>query len=587
MITLNGIWYYLSNSTTDMTKMDPLTDPKACTRDAALMSNLGLNLIYVDRLDPEQNHDDCFSIFNSVGIYVALVLRSKNLFVGATDVNNEYTTDLMKETFQWIDAVKDYENLLAVDVGNFPFFTVIDITKYADAQKLYRAFVRDTRDYIKHNAPRPILVGGSLENFETSRGPTRMTMNGSYEHLTCRIPNESTPSWAEYVGFRNLDSFEHGPRGGLNETIRKLSASMRNATTPTWMSAYASSRQNGKPKYEVYNETLVETAVLYNSSWDIVTPYGPMAGGARYEWTNVQLSEPLINWYITTMDSNGNMQLTENYDYLQSIFAQYNTDSWLSGNTVTGLAQIEPRECKPELILNKTSSIGSTRTLSLATDWALPTRPSGLDALITNGARGKRGQMVDVLITKVEYQIKNSKGEVTELALSPSKSEARITTSGPPLATGKSSSKLSTGAKAGIGVGAGVGGILAIAGGVLFLLHRRRRNNKAHIMDHTNGINGTNGANDTFAKDDKSYLKAELSAGPDVEARLSAEMPAGQTPKEVPGDTLIANEYPGMKARMDGPPVELPAVEIPQELPAQPSPAEEMRLLGHGNERRN
>lgn len=61
--------------------MDPLTDPTACTRDAALMKELGMNMIIVDSLDRAANHDDCFSIFNSVGIYVTLILNA-HLFDG-------------------------------------------------------------------------------------------------------------------------------------------------------------------------------------------------------------------------------------------------------------------------------------------------------------------------------------------------------------------------------------------------------------------------------------------------------------------------------------------------------------------------
>ena len=109
-------------------------------------------------------------------------------------------------------------------------------------------------------------------------------MNGSYEHLTCRISGEPAPSWAEYVAFENMDFYEHGPQGGLNRTLRNLGAQMRNSTTPTWMSRYSSSQQNGSPKYEVLNETLDETAVLYNQSWGVVAPYGRLAGGARFEW---------------------------------------------------------------------------------------------------------------------------------------------------------------------------------------------------------------------------------------------------------------------------------------------------------------
>ena len=185
--------------------------------------------------------------------------------------------------------------------------------------------------------------------------------------------------------------------------------------------------------------------------------------------------------------------------------------------------------------------------------------------------------MVDVLVTTLEYQIRDSKGGVTEFLLSPSQSQARSTTSSQTAPTGQSSSSLSTGAKAGIGVGAGVGGALLIGLSVLLLLRRRRRT-------HTEPSNETV---ETTVNDDQSYTKAELSTGPDVEMRPSAELPTTQTPKEAPGDTLATDGYPGMKARMEGPPVELPAIEIPQELPTQPSPADENTPLTYdAHERR-
>lgn len=45
---------------------DPLSDKDVCMRDAALLQRLGMNTIRVYNLDPDLNHDDCSTIFNSV-----------------------------------------------------------------------------------------------------------------------------------------------------------------------------------------------------------------------------------------------------------------------------------------------------------------------------------------------------------------------------------------------------------------------------------------------------------------------------------------------------------------------------------------
>jgi hypothetical protein len=147
-IIMNGIWYSRSNSTTDVNAMDPLLDAEACTRDAALMSELGINTIYVMAIDAKENHDDCFSIFNSVGIYVMLVLRKDGIFsTTASDFVKSYNTDFLKDMFEMIDAVKDYDNMLGFDLGVFPHMGefalgTVDVS-YVDAEKMYR--VRHTR----------------------------------------------------------------------------------------------------------------------------------------------------------------------------------------------------------------------------------------------------------------------------------------------------------------------------------------------------------------------------------------------------------------------------------------------------------
>ncbi|KAF2680766.1 glycoside hydrolase family 72 protein [Lentithecium fluviatile CBS 122367] len=519
-IVMNGIWYILSNSTTDWAKMDPLTDAEACTRDAALMSRLGINNIYIDVFDSTANHDDCFSIFNSVGIYVTVLLAGGSLFVDEGAIDGAYTTERFEELFRRIDAIKDYENLLAIDVGILPDLYSIDVKRYAEVQNIFRV-----------------------------------------NHISCIILDEEAPSAAEFVSFYDFQYYEYQSPDLYVKNFQKLAAQLVNSTVPTWLSMYATAAQNGEPEFEVFNETLQETAMLYNVSNELLMPYGPLAGGSRFEWANVRSTSPVrINYGITLLDANGNIQLTPNFDTLSSIFSTHDTESWLStGNTGTS-NNISPIECKPELILNITSRMDDSVTLTLATDWELPTRPSGLDAIITSGMQGPRGQMVDVVVTTVKHEVRDSKGEVLkDVVLSPSKSEARTTTGGnAPGATASppstSSAGLSSGAKAGIGVGVGVGGGLALLGAG-FLLLRRRKSKKASSMEGKD----TNGNSDGSASVNK-YEKAELATGPDVEAVPPAELPGQSTatPKEVPGDA-----YPGMRAPPAELPVHEPAVEMP------------------------
>jgi len=119
--------------------MDPLTDAGACTRDAALMSRLGINNIYVDEIDATANHDDCFSIFNSAGIYVTILLASTKLFTDEGGIDGAYTTERFEDLFRRIDAIKDYENLLGIDVGVIPdYFSLSDAARFQDVQNIFR-----------------------------------------------------------------------------------------------------------------------------------------------------------------------------------------------------------------------------------------------------------------------------------------------------------------------------------------------------------------------------------------------------------------------------------------------------------------
>ncbi|KAF2727857.1 hypothetical protein EJ04DRAFT_570021 [Polyplosphaeria fusca] len=573
-MTINGIWYSRSNSTTDANAMDPLTDPEACTRDAALMSDMGINTIYVMAIDPKENHDDCFSIFNSVGIYVLMMLRKDAVFpTSYDDFAGSYNTDFLKSMFEIVDAVKDYDNLMGFDLGNFPAISQFALSNrdlsYPDAEKMYRAFVRDTKEYIAKNAPRPILVGWTLYLPRNDELLDASDLASDHVYwLGCAVDGDQDDlSRADYVSFWNLGFFETSPVKDQVEGYKSLADKLEfKNVVPVWLQMYGVSDEADYVEYELRPDLVEDSLLLYNSSSQIVQPNGPLSGGARFTWTNANLGwkVPKSNWGLVITQENGNVQQTEMFDRLRSVFKNMNTENWLSGDSVSS-GEGHPA-CKKDDMVNTTTEFffDQQTTMTIATDWELPTRPAGLDALITSGVGGQRGQMVDVTITAIVHTVRDFKGNVvTDLSLKPSKSESRTTTrstssgTAPPVQS--SDTPLSTGAKAGIGVGAGVGG-LAIAGLAAFFLLRHRRNAKAAAA-----------GKDTQALDQEStegggYHKAELATGPGVELQ-QAELPGAthMSPQEVP-----AREQKGYIYAMNGDdPAELPTTERTVELPGR------------------
>lgn len=93
---------------------DPLSDPEACLRDAALMQNLGVNTIRSYNLDPTLNHDQCVSIFNQAGIYMILDVNSPlpGESINRADPSSTYTSTYLQRAFSVIEAFKGYPNTL-------------------------------------------------------------------------------------------------------------------------------------------------------------------------------------------------------------------------------------------------------------------------------------------------------------------------------------------------------------------------------------------------------------------------------------------------------------------------------------------
>ena len=109
-----GVDYQPGGSSGFTAGSDPLSDANSCLRDAALMQQLGINTVRIYNLDPTVNHDQCASIFYSVGIYMILDVNSP--FDGG-NINQDnpkqsYDTEYVNRTFLMIDAFREYPNTI-------------------------------------------------------------------------------------------------------------------------------------------------------------------------------------------------------------------------------------------------------------------------------------------------------------------------------------------------------------------------------------------------------------------------------------------------------------------------------------------
>lgn len=442
-----------------------------------------------------------------------------------------------------------------------------------------QAVIRDIKSYIAINAPRPILVGTDLHLLLVD-GSERLDpapeTNSHMHYFTCAIDgNSSDLSRSDYVSFYDLGFFEIDPVEKQYNSYSGLASLLKNVTVPTWYSYMGIFDEADYIEYELRPDLLNDTFLLFNSSTSLVQPHGWVSGGARVAWTNTQIGKTAMgfpkvhNWGLTATSPNGDVILTENYNEYRRIFDQVNPGNWLSGSTPP--AAKPPPKCDasaPEMA-NKTVKVyyDSSTSILLATDWALPTRPSGLDALITSGAGGKRGQMVDVTITTIAHSIRDKNGTmVTGLVLKPSSSSARTTTATDGgRSTGSPAPEqpvLSTGAKAGIGVGVGVGA-LAFAGTCVLLLLRRRRNKKKSAAAGAGDEKAQHPSDAGPGQD--GFQKAELAAGPAVEKQRAELVAAeGRTPQETDGTQHKYELYSPVAQE----PVEMPVNEKPVEAPS-------------------
>jgi len=374
-----GVAYQPGGSSGASATADPLSDPAACLRDAALMQALGINTIRVYNLSPTANHDECASIFDSVGIYMLLDVNSplEGQYLNRADPQGSYNTAYLTHVFSVIEAFKDYPNLLGFNSGN----EIINTAGTAKKTPPYiRAVQRDMKNYIANHADRTIPVGYSAADVAD-------LLDDQWAYFQCEIDGKTDPSRSDFFGLNDYEwcgADSSYTISGYNVLVQTFSKS----TIPVFFSEYGCN----DPQPRLFDE--------------VPTLYGPkmtaLSGGLVYQWTQDSSDYGLVN-----VKSDGSAKLLKDYDTLQSQYQK--VDSSLLQKANSAATSLTPPTCSASLITGG----------SFSTTFTLPKTPSGATDMISNGiSNPPKGKIIAVMNTSVSQTVKDANGsKIKNLAI--------------------------------------------------------------------------------------------------------------------------------------------------------------------------
>jgi len=343
------------------------------------MQKLGINVIRSYNVDGDLNHDECASIFNSVGIYMILDVNSP-LPGGSIDRDNpgpSYNLAYLNRTFAIVDAFRGYPNTL----GFFGANELINNPANAAPDPPYiRAVQRDLKQYIAARGGRTIPVGYSA---------TDVYVPDTSAYLQCSIQGETNDiSRSDFFG---LNSYSWcGAATFQTSGYDVLANSFVNSTIPAFFSEYGCN--NVEPR--VFSE--------------VQALYGPnmtdFSGGLVYEWT-----QGITNFGLVQVHADNSAQLLVDYNNLQAQYGRLNLTLLQSSNSTA--RNLKPPICSAGLLPS-----GSV----ISTNFTIPIAPAGVEQLIRSGINGNIGSIISVTQTSVQYPVTNVQGSlISNLVITP------------------------------------------------------------------------------------------------------------------------------------------------------------------------
>ncbi|KAI5955206.1 gel2 [Candida jiufengensis] len=287
---IKGIDYQPGGSSAVSKGKDPLSDPVQCARDIILFQELGVNTVRIYSVNPDLNHDKCMTMLAMAGIYLVLDVNSPlaNHHLNRYEPWTSYNLLYFENIFKVIQQFSYYNNTLGFLAGNE---VINDPISAAVAAPYIKAVVRDIKNYISINSPRPIPVGYSAAddlNYRISLA----------QYLECADSNTM-----ESVDFYGVNSYQWcGDQTFYSSGYNILVDDYKGFTKPLFFSEYGCN--------EVLPRNFDEVPILYTNNMVDV-----FSGGLVYEFTQ----EP-NNYGLVEILPSGDVKLLRDFIQLKSKF---------------------------------------------------------------------------------------------------------------------------------------------------------------------------------------------------------------------------------------------------------------------------
>jgi len=417
---------------------DPLSDSKACLRDAALMQQLGVNTVRVYNLDQTISHDECMSIFNEAGIYMILDVNTPFISLYRTNTAKSYNAKYLERVFGMIESFKNYDNTLG-------FFGANEVmNNLANAQEpppFIRAVIRDMKQYIAQNSKRQLFVGYSAAD-------VRDILEDTWAYMQCSM-GEDDPSQSDFFA---LNSYSWCAKSNIQKSgYNTLQDIFSKSAIPVFFSEYGCNEG-------IEHRIFTEVPAIYGPEMD------SLSGGLVYMWT-----QDTSDFGLVSIAGDKSAHLLPDFDNLQKELNGLDTSQIASAPLFDSSAKAP--SCSSSLIKEK----------SFSTNFKLPAAPSEAENWIKNGVPTESyyaGHMVDISSLKSTYGAVGSSGQkIQNLAVNPISDNSINVPSGAVTSEGKAGSGSGTQTSTGGGdedtpnaAPRTVGSAVAVSSGLLSLL---------------------------------------------------------------------------------------------------------------------
>ncbi|CAI4048915.1 hypothetical protein N7582_004518 [Saccharomyces uvarum] len=369
---------------------DILSDPEICARDAFTFQQLGINTVRIYSLNPDLNHDKCMTILNDAGIYAILDVNSGNYGenLNRADPSGTYDSLYLSRVFKFIDAFKNYPNVLGFFSGNE---VINDEEDYAKIDPPYiRAVQRDMKQYIAKHANRSIPVGYSAADNTELRLAT-------FEYLQCnsldgkKVNDDLDVSRSDFFGL-NTYGWCSGISDWQSSGYDILNSTFDDAVIPLIFSEYGCNTKTPRTFDEV-------SEGLYGGLKNV------FSGGLVYEYT-----EEANNFGLVKLDDSGSLTYKDDFvnleAQLKNITLPTTKEDALSSDSIY--------KCDSSAITKIYSGFGTD-------NFTLPSQPAEIANMIKYGVNGTNtGKILTdyAVPTTFNYTIKNNNGDTVSATVS-------------------------------------------------------------------------------------------------------------------------------------------------------------------------